>query len=302
MIVITTPTGQIGRQVLDNLLPSGQPIRVVVRDPARLPAHAADRVEIVPGSADDATVLTEAFADADSVFLVVPPNPSARSVPGHVLDFVQPACEAIAKHSVARVVAVSSLGRGIARNAGQMSAIFAMDDLIESTGVSYRSLCPPGFMENMLWQIEPITTQGAFFLPYSPELKHPTCATRDIAAVASGLLLDDAWTGQESIPLLGPEDLSYNDMARILTEVLERPVRFQQIPGEAYQATLMAHGASQAWAQGLAAMAAAIERGSYDIAPGISRANTPTTFRQWCEQVLRPAVRSAPASPAAPRD
>ena len=34
MIVITTPTGLIGHQVLDNLLDSGEPLRVVAREPS----------------------------------------------------------------------------------------------------------------------------------------------------------------------------------------------------------------------------------------------------------------------------
>jgi uncharacterized protein YbjT (DUF2867 family) len=47
MIVVTTPTGRIGHQVLANLLDSGEPIRVVARDPARLPPQARGRVEVV---------------------------------------------------------------------------------------------------------------------------------------------------------------------------------------------------------------------------------------------------------------
>jgi uncharacterized protein YbjT (DUF2867 family) len=40
MIVITTPTGQIGRQVLGNLLESGEELRVIARDPSQLPTCA----------------------------------------------------------------------------------------------------------------------------------------------------------------------------------------------------------------------------------------------------------------------
>ena len=36
MIVITTPTGLIGHQVLDTLLDSGEPLRVIARDPSVL--------------------------------------------------------------------------------------------------------------------------------------------------------------------------------------------------------------------------------------------------------------------------
>jgi uncharacterized protein YbjT (DUF2867 family) len=290
MIVITTPTGMIGRQVLDSVIGRYEPIRVIARDPARLPPRIRERVDVVQGSSADSAVVIEALSGADCVFWVVPPNPRAESVPGHILDFVRPVCDAVTRHGVERVVGVSSLGRGIARKAGQISAIFALDDLIESTGVSYRSLSLPGFMENMLRQVEPIRSHGAFFLPVSGDRKLPACATRDIAAVAAELLLDGSWAGQESVPILGPGDLSYNDMAQIMTDVLRRPVRYQQVPGDVYKATLLRHGMSVAWAQGLVDMAAAVDDGIYDAQPRTSQSSTPTSFRQWCEDTLAPAV------------
>jgi uncharacterized protein YbjT (DUF2867 family) len=290
MIVVTTPTGSIGHQVLENVLDGGEPIRVIARDPSRLTRQARERVEVVQGSLTDMDVVSEAFAGADCVFWLVPPNPHAESIQGHILDFTRPAYEAIKSQGVKRVIGVSSLGRGIAENAGQVSAIFAMDDVIESTGVSYRSLCMPGFMENMLWQVEPIKSQGMFFLPMSGDRKVPTCATRDIAAVAAKLILDDSWSGQDSVAILGPENLSHNDMAQIMSEVLERPIRFQQVPGEAYKATLMQHGMSETWAQGLIDMAAAVDQGIYNAEQRTPESTTPTSFRQWCEEVLKPAV------------
>src|SRR4051812_41976964 len=104
MIVITTPTGQIGRQVLDNVLDSDEPIRVIVRDPSRLSSRARERVEVVQGSTTDVDVVTKAFAGADCVFWLVPPNPRAESIPGHILDFVRPVCEAISRQGVERVI------------------------------------------------------------------------------------------------------------------------------------------------------------------------------------------------------
>ncbi|WP_280360907.1 NmrA family NAD(P)-binding protein [Nocardia wallacei] len=290
MIVVTTPTGSIGHQVLDAVLDSGRPVRVIARDPARLSARARAEAEIVLGSMADSGVVTEAFTGADSVFWVVPPNPRADSIAGHVLEFTRPLCEAIAAKRFERVVAVSSLGRATARNAGQISAIFAMDHLVESTGVHYRSLCPPGFMENLLRQVEPIKNQGMFFGPTSGDRKAPQCSTRDIAAVATELLLDNSWTGQSSVPILGPADLSSDEMAEIVSEVLGRPVRYQQVDPEAFKANLTRNGLSDAWAQGLLDMGNAVDQGIYDAEAALTEYRTPTGFRQWCEEVLKPAV------------
>ncbi|MBX5463886.1 MAG: NAD(P)H-binding protein, partial [Steroidobacteraceae bacterium] len=225
LIVVTTPRGNIGRQVLERLLQSGSRIRVVDRDPSRLPEHVRQRVEIVAGSHADSSVVNRAFKGADAVFWVCPPDPRSDSVEKAYLEFTRPACEAIRSHRVERVVSVSALGRGteLAKHAGYVTASLAMDDLLASTGAHFRALTMPSFMDNLLRQVEPIRAQGVFFSPISGDLKAPTCATRDIGAAATKLLLDRSWTGRGSVAVLGPEDLSFNDMARIMSDVLGKP-------------------------------------------------------------------------------
>ncbi len=292
MIVVTTPTGQIGHQVLNNLLASSESIRVIVRDPSRLSPHLRERLEVVQGSHGDLDVVTRAFAGADSVFWLVSPAPHAESIEAAYVGFSRPACDAFKSQGVKRVVGVSAFGRGaaVAGKAGNVTASLAMDDLIASTGVSYRALAAAPFMDNLLRQVSSIKEQGVFFDVISGDLKQPTCATRDIATVAAGLLLDHSWSGVASRPVLGPEDLSYNDMAQIMSEVLSRPVRYQQIPGEALKATLTRYGRSEAMAQALVDMMTAYDQGLATAEPRTSESSTPTSFRQWCEEVLRPAI------------
>jgi uncharacterized protein YbjT (DUF2867 family) len=144
-------------------------------------------------------------------------------------------------------------------------------------------------MENMLRQIEPLKHGGMFFLPSKPDLKLPHAATRDIAASGAKLLLDQSWTGAGGLGVLGPKDLSPNDQAAIMTEVLGRPIRFQEVPGSAYKETLQSFGASDAMAQGLVDMHAAIDGGLYNAEPRTRENTTPTSFQKWCEEFLKPA-------------
>jgi uncharacterized protein YbjT (DUF2867 family) len=226
MIVVTTPTGLIGHQVLENVLDSGESIRVIARDPSRLPSKTRERVEVVQGSHGDIDVVNQAFAGADAVFWLVPPDPHAESVEAAYVDFARPAAAALKSQGVKRVVGVSALGRGTAaaRNAGYVTASLKMDDLIAS------------------------------------------------------------------FPVLGPEDLSFNDMAQIMSEVLGKPVRFHQIPGEQFKARLTGSGMSEAMAQGMLDMAMAKNQGLDNAEPRTPQSTTPTTFRQWCDDVLKPAV------------
>jgi uncharacterized protein YbjT (DUF2867 family) len=297
MIVITAPTGNIGHQVLDNVLAGEQPVRVVVRDPAKLPAGLRDRVEVIEGSHGDPQVVTRAFRGADAVFWLLPSGRPAGCLDEVFVGFTRPAAEAMRGQGVSRVVDVSALGRNTpyASRAGHVTASLAMDDLIASTGVAFRALTMPSFMDNLLRQVRVIKEQGTFFDAVSPDIKLPTVATRDIAAVAARLLLDGSWTGQEEVPLLGPEDLSDNDLAAVISEVLGTPVRYQQTPRQAFKDQLIGYGRSEAMAQGVLDMMIAKDNG---LDNGIARTpqnaiDTPTTFRQWCEDTLKPAVQAA---------
>jgi len=281
MIVVTTPTGNIGSQVLRELVSSDESIRVIARDPGRLTPETRERVEVVPGSHSDSAVVNTAFAGADSVFWLVPPDPRAASVEAAYIDFTRPASQAFRAQGVKRVVGISALGRGTpwASKAGLTTASLAMDDLIASSGVSYRPLTMPSFMDNLLRQAASITKDGVFSLPIHGDRKLPSVATRDIASAAAMRLRDHSWNGVTSVPVLGPEDLSYNDMARILSEVLGRPVRFEQITYEAYKARLLARGMSDAMAQGNVDMWIAKDHGIDNAATRTAESASPTSFR-----------------------
>src|SRR6185312_2669622 len=134
-----------------------------------------------------------------------------RDVLATYVEFSKPACAAIRRHGVKRVVAVSALGRGTPheKHAGLVTAALAMVDELARTGAAVRELALPSFMDNILRQVEPIRSAGVFALPISGDLKVPTCSTFDIAEVAVKWLVDRSWNGFESVPVLGPEDLSF---------------------------------------------------------------------------------------------
>jgi len=184
------------------------------------------------------------------------------------------------------------LGRGTpwAGRAGFVTASLAMDDLIAASEVAYRALTNPYFMEDTARQAESIKNQGVFSYPIAGDRKLPAVATRDIATAASRLLLDARWSGVGEVPLLGREDLSYTDMAEVMSQVLGKDVRFQQITFEAYKDRFVRLGMSDAMARGYADMARAKNEGLDNGVQRTPENSTPTSFRQWCQEVLKPAV------------
>ncbi|MEV4347726.1 NAD(P)H-binding protein [Actinoplanes sp. NPDC049596] len=290
MIVVTAPTGQIGGQVLQNLLDAGAPVRVIARDPARLAPGVAERADIVQGSHGDPAVAAAALAGADAVFWLVMADPKAPGVDAAYSGFTQPVLGSL--RTAGRVVGISALGRGtpVAGRAGHVTGSLALDDLIAGAGVPYRALTMPSFMDNILRQAGPLAETGILRGPYVPDRPMPSVATRDIAAVAARLLLDDGWTGFEEVPVLGPDDLTWTEMAAVIAGVLGRPVRYEQTPPDVFKANMQRFGSSEPMAQAFLDMALAKNEGLDTVPPGTPRTRTPTAFRQWCLDVLKPAV------------
>jgi uncharacterized protein YbjT (DUF2867 family) len=293
MIVVTTPTGAIGSKLVNDLLAAKESVRVVAREPDKLPADVLAQVDVVRGSSDDEVVLDRALEGADGLFLVVPPNFRAPDVTAWYLQFAHAAIRAMKRRGVRRVVTVSGIGRKSTTAAGVVGSSLAKDIELERAGLDVRALWCPGFMENRLRDVPTLRAQGAFYSPSRADVKAPYVATRDIAAVAARLLRDRTWSGPGGVAVLGPADISIDDMCAVMSDVLGKPIRHQRVPGDAYEQQLQQYGASQDMAHGLVVMHEAKDNGLDSTEPRTAENTTPTTFRHWCIEELVPAVAAA---------
>src|ERR1700733_14830752 len=91
MIVVAGSTGHVGRLVAEELAALGEPMRLLVRDPARAPQLPG--AEIVRGEYGDRAALREALGEGDRVFMVSLHEGPERRVPLHQ-SFVDAAAEA----------------------------------------------------------------------------------------------------------------------------------------------------------------------------------------------------------------
>lgn len=290
MIVVTTPTGNIGRHVVRHLLNAGEALRVIVRDPSKLSPDVRARVEVVEGSHGDPAVVDRAFRGADAVFWLCPPTPSATPAAATV-DFARPGAEAMRRHGVPYIVAATTLGRDTPwqERAGNATGSIHMVDLLRTTGAAVRGLALPAFMDNALRQADTIR-QGKMLGPIDPDKKLPHTAARDTGAAATGLLIDRSWSGQEDVPVLGPEELSYADLAAIVSEVIGREVHYEHQTYDAYKEAAMARGLTDAFAQGFVDMLRAKEAGMDNVASRATAIIGSTSFRRWAEEELKPVV------------
>ena len=105
-------------------------------------------------------------------------------------------------------------------------------------------------------------------------------------------MLDTSWTGLGSLPVLGPEDLSFEKMAAIMSGVLGRRISYVQLPPEEYEQHLVDGGLGRPAARGIVGNQLEASRGTYNAEPRTPEKTTPTTFQAWCQNVLAPALHT----------
>jgi len=288
-IVVTTPTGHVGRRVVERLLEARTDVTLLARDAARLPAGARERARVVEGSLEDPAAVREATRGARSLFLVIPPHLTTDDWRAFQLGVGRIAAAAAADNGVARVVFLSSAG-------AQRDDLFAVsrlgevERLLAAAIPNVTALRAGFFLENFLAAAPTIATDGAVYMPLPPERRLPMVATRDVGDVAADLLLDDAWRGHVVRGVHGAADVSPSEAAQAFATALGRPVRYVPVPEAAVRDALLAAGASFHVADEYPRLLHRLGTLDYVAEPRTPTTTTPTSVAAWAREVLAPAV------------
>lgn len=296
-ILVTTPGGSIGRQIIPELLSPEFSVRVITENPSALPREIRDQTEVICGSAADLSTLLGALDGVESLFWCIPAATREQTdIPGHYERFARVLCGAVWQAGTPRIVTISAGGRELARDAGPISGLHAMEEILNESGAAIRHLRCGLFMESLLPQARSILSEGVFSFPMPGNVPIPMVAAHDVADVALRWLVRQDWDGIESVAVPGPEPLSFNQVAAVLEQVLERPVQYREAPANQYIQSLNATGASVEYARGMVQMFGELARDAgaegRNFASGVS-----TRLPAWVETELapltpRPAVAS----------
>jgi len=218
VILITGATGTNGREVVRRLSDNGLKIRVMVRkrENANLP-HSSD-IEYVIGNFDNVASLGAALAGVERAFLL---SPSSAEQVIREANFIRAAKQAEVRH----VVRFSILGAELDSPSRLIRRHGQAEQLLRDSGIAFTMLRPSYFMQNLLWYINDITTRGVFYSALPATCKHSHVDVRDNAAVAVAALTGSGHEGKV-YRITGPEALSYQEVAEILSDATGKKVRY----------------------------------------------------------------------------
>lgn len=287
-IAVTTPTGHVGSRVVRLLLQAGVRPRVLVRDPRRLDAETRERVEVRQGDLTDAAFVREATAGAHTVFWV-DPTPHVVEEPVETSRRTAAAvAEAARAGDVARLVLLSSIGAEKRHGVGHIDGLAAIEELFDASGADVLHLRCGYFFTNLQQDVEGLAG-GVLTTAGDPDRPMPWVDPRDIGDVVAARLLSDAWRGRVVQAVHGPQDLSFRQVAEILTDALGRPIRLEVVTDDDVRAALLGAGLPPSAVEGIVGMTA----GSRDLVPEQPRdlvTTTPTTLAGWAYAHLRPLL------------
>ncbi|MCP2257282.1 Uncharacterized conserved protein YbjT, contains NAD(P)-binding and DUF2867 domains [Streptoalloteichus tenebrarius] len=287
-IAVTTPTGNVGRHVVQMLLRGGLRPTVLLRDPARLAPEIRDRVDAVAVDQRDRAAVVAATRGVDALFWLNPPIVSDDPA-GEYARVGANTAAAVRENGIARTVFLSSVGAEKRHGMGEIDGLGRTEELLDATGASVAHLRCGYFFTNLLTQLDAIR---AGVIPVVLPLDHPMAWVdpRDIAEVAVLWLLSTDWSGRHVRGVHGPEDLNWRQATVIVSEAIGRPLRAEQIPDDEMRQMLRGAGLSEGMVEGIMGMSTGQRDGFVPEQPRTVETTTPTSLASWAYAVLRPLL------------
>ncbi|WP_193318904.1 NAD(P)H-binding protein [Nonomuraea phyllanthi] len=225
VILVTGGTGNVGANIVRQLLDAGEQVRVVTRAPGEhsLPGEA----EVVRGDLSRPETLPAALAGIEQVFLF----PVFDAIAG----FLRAGRQAGLRH----VVLLSSAAAGFPSRGWIGEQHLRAEQVVASSGLPWTFVRPDAFMTNDLAWAPQIAGGGVVRGAYGEAALAPV-DPRDIAAVAVHALLEER--AGETYTVTGPQSLTQLDRVRIIGEAIGRPVRFEELPRDTVRQQMVQHG------------------------------------------------------------
>jgi len=223
MFAITGITGKVGGATALRLLAAGKNVRAVVRDAAKGAAWAERGCEVAVAEIGDAEALGRAFAGAEGVFAMVPPN--FDPTPGYpeIRAIVAALKSALLEARPGKVVVLSTIGAQ-AEEDNLLSQLGIMERELATLPMPVAFLRPSWFMENASSDVDAARTEGVIQSYLQPlERPVPMVATEDIGRVAAELLQEE-WSGRRVVELEGPRRVAPREIVETFSRLLGRRV------------------------------------------------------------------------------
>lgn len=222
-IVVTGSLGHIGKPLVEELVSKGHSVTVVSSNAEKQAAIEALGATAAIGSVADANFLTTAFAGADAVFAMIPPNFAETDVVAYYRRISDNYVEAISQAGVKRVVLLSSYGAHLDRDTGFILGAHHAESILNTLpdNIAVTHLRAGYFYYNLFGFTDMIKGAGFMGANYGGEDRLPLVSPVDIAAVAAEELVKPAVS--RTIRYIASDERTASQIAQVLGTAIGKP-------------------------------------------------------------------------------
>ena len=226
MILVTSANGNQGRRLIPKLLQRGRAVRACVRTETSADALRAVGVkQVYVGDLADPAFIAAAMTGIATVYHVGPTlHPAERTIGMAMVDAARAA-------GVGHFV-LSSVLHAITTDLVQHEIKRDIEEHLLSSGIDFTILQPANYMLGA--RLIPAFEHGVFRLPWSLDRRQSMVDLDDVAEVAALVLDEGERHFAATYELAGPGRYTAHDIARLLAELLGRPVAAERLDLEAF--------------------------------------------------------------------
>ena len=229
-ILITGASGNVGSEVVRQLSSSRKDINIKAAghsvESVRKVIKSDDRLEPTELDYNKPDTLRQALKGVDKLFLLTPFQSDMVDLSSNILKEVKNA------GNINHIVKLSVMGADAEPGITGGRLHRQAEEMIENSGISFTFLRPNFFMQNFVnFLSKMIIEQGSFYLP-AGDGKVSFVDIRDIAAVAVQALTNNNSHSGKAYTITGPEAISYEDAARILSEQVNKKISYVNVSEE----------------------------------------------------------------------
>jgi uncharacterized protein YbjT (DUF2867 family) len=228
MYVITGITGKVGGVMARCLRAEGKPVRAVLRNLDKAVEWQNLGCDIAVADIGDEAALTTAFAGAEAVFILPPPNFDPLSGFPEARAEAETIRAALEKAMPGRVLCLSTVGAQ-ASQTNLLTQRTILEQVLGDMAIPLTFLRPAWFLDNFAWDVASARDEGVIRSFLQP-------LDRQFPMVFSD------WIGRRIVEMEGPQRVSAHEAAALFSEVLQRPVRAESVPRESWSALFVAQG------------------------------------------------------------
>ncbi len=216
-ILVTGALGNVGREVVRALLARGTPTRAVDLCEADVRALHGEELEVRTLDYSDSRTFESSIEGCKGLFLIRPPPITCMEET--LLPFIDAAIEGGIEH----IVFLSVIGG----DANKLVPHYAVEKYLAARRVNYTLLRPAFFAQNLgVAYREDIAEESRLFLP-AGRGRVAFVDIRDVAEVGAAIFDNPEPHRGAAYTCTGGEALSFEETARLMSDVIHRSIRYE---------------------------------------------------------------------------